>query len=96
MSGLAKHGTVEKHASLDVHDLYRLGALRDGYITFPWVGFRWPGLIRLNANRWRIDVEFRWGRRQTIPVVWSRCHFGGGRPWFICLLRRPNRNSCHF
>jgi hypothetical protein len=95
MSGLAKHGTVEKHASLDVHDLYRLGALRDDYITFPWVGFRWPGLIRLNANRWRIDV-FRWGRRQTIPVVWSRCHFGGGRPWFICLLRRPNRNSCHF
>jgi hypothetical protein len=84
MSRMASRGTVEKYASLDINDLHRVGALRDNYVTFPWVGFRWPGLVRLNANRWRIDLEFRCGRRQTIPVVWTRCNFGGGRPWFKC------------
>jgi hypothetical protein len=77
-------GTVERYRSLDINDLLRVGALRDDYVTFPWVGFRWPGLVRLNANRWRIDLEFRCGRRQTIALVWTRCNFGGGRPWFKC------------
>jgi hypothetical protein len=36
------------------------------------------------ANKWRVDVEFRSGAVQRITVVWSQCHFGSGRPWFIC------------
>jgi hypothetical protein len=55
----------------------------------PMVSFKWPGLVRLNANKWRVDIEFRCGASQRIPLVWSRCHLGGWRPWFRCL--RCNR-----
>ena len=73
MSKLSRHGTVEKFQSLDVLDLYRAGALWDDYVSFAFVGFRWPGLNRLRANRWRVDIRFRSGAWQTVPVVWTRC-----------------------
>jgi hypothetical protein len=79
-----KHGTVEHIQCFDVHVLHRMGALQEGLVSYPWVSFRWPGLVRLTANRWRVDVEFRGGAGQRIPIVWTRCHFGGWRPWFIC------------
>jgi hypothetical protein len=22
---------------------------------------------------------------QRVPLVWTRCHFGGARPWFRCV-----------
>jgi hypothetical protein len=81
---MGKHGTVEHFQSFDVHVLHRMGALQETLVSYPWVSFRWPGLVRLTANRWRVDIEFRGGAGQRIPVVWSRCHFGGGGPWFIC------------
>jgi hypothetical protein len=79
-----KRDTVEDYQSFDVHDLNRAGALREGLVSFGWASFRWPGIIRVACNRWRVDVELRCGASQRIPVVWSRCHFGGGRPWFMC------------
>jgi hypothetical protein len=82
---MGRHGTVEKFGSFDVHDLHRAGALREALVSFLWVSFRWPGMVRLEANRWRVDVELRCGASQRISVVWTRCHFGGGRPWFICV-----------
>jgi DNA-directed RNA polymerase subunit RPC12/RpoP len=81
---MASHGTVEHCQSFDVHVLYRMGALREPLVSYPWVGLRWPGLVRLTTNKWRVDVEFRGGALQRIPLVWSRCHFGGFRPWFKC------------
>lgn len=81
--------TVEYFESFDVHALHRVGALREPLVLFPSVSFRWPGLARLTANKWRIDVEHRCGATQRIPVIWTECHFGGLRPWFKCL--RCNR-----
>jgi hypothetical protein len=61
-----------------------MGAFKEDLVSYPMVSFRWPGLVRLTANRWRVDVEFRHGARQRIPIVWTPCNFGGLRPWFIC------------
>jgi hypothetical protein len=85
---MATHGTVEYFQSFDVYVLYRMGALREPLVSYPMVSFRWPSLVRLTANRWRVDVQFRWGAVQTVPVVWTRCHFGGGRPWYKCQCDR--------
>jgi len=82
---MAKHGTVENFQSFDVHALHRMGALREALASLPMVSFRWPGLVRLTANKWRVDVEFRDGASQRIPLVWTQCHFRGWRPWFRCV-----------
>lgn len=82
---MGRQGTVERFQSFDVHVLHRMGALQEKLVSYPWVSFRWPGLVRLTANRWRVDVEFRGGAVQRIPLIWTHCHFGGLRPWFRCL-----------
>lgn len=81
---MGRHGTVEKFSSFDVHDLHRMGALREPLVSLPLVSFHWPGLVRLTANKWHVDVEHRCGATQRISLVWTRCHFGGWRPWFRC------------
>ena len=82
---MSKPITVEHVQSFDVHVLHHMGALQETLVSYPWVGFRWPGLVRLTANKWRVDVEFRHGAMQRIPIVWTQCHFGGWRPWVKCL-----------
>jgi hypothetical protein len=84
-----EHGTVENCQAFDVLALYRMGALKEETVSYPWVGFRWPGIERLTANMWQVRVRFRGGSIQTLPLTWKRLHFGGGRPWFTC--RRCNR-----
>ena len=42
---MRKHGTVEYFQCLDVLALYRMGALREQLVSYPMVGFRWPGLV---------------------------------------------------
>jgi hypothetical protein len=37
--------------------------------------FQWHGL---QSEKWK-SVE------QRVPLVWTRCHLGGKRPWFICV-----------
>ena len=86
---MARRGTVEDFQFFDVHRLHRAGALREQLVSFEGCSFKWPGLRRVTANKWRVDVEFRGGASQRIAVVWSRCHFGSGRPWFVC--RRCDR-----
>jgi hypothetical protein len=81
---MADRGTVEHFQSFDVHVLHRMGALQEELVSYPWVSFRWPGLVHLTANRWRVDVEFRHGAMQRVPIVWTPCHFGGWRPWVKC------------
>jgi hypothetical protein len=81
---MANHGTVENFQAFDVHVLHRMGALQEPLVTYPMVSFRWPGLVHLAANKWKVDIEFRHGATQRIPVVWTSCHFGGWRPWFKC------------
>src|SRR5215510_11030314 len=77
-------GTVERHASLDVHDLHRRLAFTERTAVFGNASLRWPWVQRLRVNRWSVQIEFPNGRVQSIAVVWSWCHFGGGRPWFLC------------
>jgi hypothetical protein len=81
---MATHGTVEHFQAFDVHVLHRMGALQEPLVTYPMVSFRWPGLVHLTANKWKVDIEFRHGAMQRIPIVWTPCHFGGWRPWFKC------------
>jgi hypothetical protein len=82
---MGRHGTVENFGSFAVDDLHRAGALQEALVSFALASFKWPGIVRVACNRWRVDVELRCGASQRIPVVWTRCHFGGGRPWFICV-----------
>jgi hypothetical protein len=81
---MSKHSTVEHIQSFDVHVLHRMGALREPLVSYPMVSFRWPGLFRLTANKWRVDIQFRSGAIQRISLRWSPCNFGGHRPWFVC------------
>jgi hypothetical protein len=78
--------TVEKLGAdcLDVRDLHRIGLLGDTWRTIrPWL--RWPTVERMHGTRYLLRVELE---NQTIPQVirvsWTRCHFGGARPWLHC------------
>jgi len=81
---MAAHGTVEHFQSFDVYVLHRMGALREPLVSYPMVSFRWPGLVRLTANKWRVDIQFRSGATQRISLRWIACNLGGHRPWFVC------------
>jgi hypothetical protein len=79
--------TVEKLAGdvLDVRELYRIGALEDYWVTFPMAPFRWRGIRKMRAVRYMLHLELR---NQTFPqeirVSWTRCNYGGFRPWLHC------------
>jgi hypothetical protein len=82
--------TVEKLADdcLDVHELQRVGIFRDGWVTLRPL-LRWPGIVKMRAARYLIQLELC---NQVVPqqirVSWTRCHFGGMRPWLHCLCKR--------
>ena len=79
--------TVEKLAidCIDVRELKKVGALKGGWVTFPMVSFRCPCIEKMRAAKFMIHIELR---NQTVPqnirIVWTRCNFGGSRPWLIC------------
>ena len=76
---------VEEIAFIDVRDLAKAGAFSGGEQLFPWAGLRWPFLTRLRTFRFRADLWMRNATRWTyFPVEWTRCTFGGRRPWFKC------------
>ena len=84
-----RHGrlTVEKLAgnSLDVRELYRVGAFNDYWVTFSEPSFRWPGIRNLRAVHYMLHIELRnQTRPQEIRVSWTRCNYGGYRPWLHC------------
>jgi hypothetical protein len=82
--------TVEKLGTdcLDVRKLHRVGIFRDRWcIWSPLMG--WPDVMKFRACRHRIELDIRnRGVPQQIPVTWTRCHFGGVRPWLHCLCGR--------
>ena len=75
-----QHLLVERTPSIDVGELNRWGAFSGHPMRFPF--------LSLTTRRFKIEYrESNWPthrRSQIIPVVWTRCHFGGMRPWFIC------------
>ena len=64
------------------------------------VGSRGPGLktgesvasIQVESGRDQVTLKYRsrsygeeWSNvHQTVPLEWTRCRFGGERPWFVC------------
>ena len=75
-----KRGLVAHTSSVDVGELNRAGAFSGGPFWFP---FR-----QLTTNKFSMEYsgsEWPEGRpAQMIPVRWTRCHFGGMRPWLVC------------
>jgi hypothetical protein len=85
--------TIEKLAAecIDVRELRRAGLLNHRHVP-RWPGLRWPGIERISIDRGLIQIELV---NQTIPqniqVSWTRCNFGGTRPWMHCPHPHCNR-----
>jgi hypothetical protein len=78
--------TVEKLANecLAARDLQRAGVLRGPWVTVR-PSLRWPGIDRMRAAQYMIQLELANQLvTQQIRVSWTRCHFGGARPWLHC------------
>jgi hypothetical protein len=73
----------------------REGRLNQGE-TFPWswtIGGKPYGTINVQIEPNAVLLRFRarsyesaeWKLvEQHVPIVWTACHLGGGRPWFRC------------
>lgn len=85
--GKSKRLIIEKIPFIDVRDLSKSGAFDGGERSFPYVSFRYPFLYRMRTYKHRADL---WQRRGTawasFPIEWTRCNYGGWRPWFRCAL----------
>ena len=82
--------TVEKLGDdcLDARELQRASVFRDTWVTVQ-PSLRWPGIVQMRAARYLIFLELlNQVRAQKIRVSWTRCHFGGLRPWLHCLCGR--------
>jgi hypothetical protein len=78
--------TVEELAvdCLNVSDLNKAGALKGGWVTIR-AGIRWPAIRKMMAAKYRILIELHNQTvPQQVPVSWSKCNFGGTRPWLHC------------
>jgi len=75
--------TVESLSHIDVNELNRLGAFR-GPKEFPFMGLRTSShLIEYRGANWAVDRP-----PQVIAIQWTRCTYGGKRPWLTCLCGR--------
>jgi hypothetical protein len=71
---------VEELPNLDVNHLNRLGAF-EGRKLFPAMALRTSrDLVEYRPDNW---PPYR--PTQQIPIQWTRCNYGGKRPWFTCL-----------
>jgi hypothetical protein len=95
----AKKDTVEECRSIDVGSLRREGQLRRGHVwsgRMWWSDSSGQEIASLGMavcdSSVRLNYTLHWkyqGRPPdhidyTVPVVWTPCHFGGERPWFLC------------
>ncbi|MBI4496686.1 MAG: hypothetical protein HY689_02160 [Chloroflexi bacterium] len=93
-------GTVEGHRSIDLRQLHREGRLRPRYLgTLTWsrngevvasIGWTVHGrgdtvtdlelyyTMTSRSTGAAEDVRYR------VPITYTRCHYGGERPWFRC------------
>jgi len=77
--------TVEKLArdTIDARELKRIFRGREGWVRDPWQ--HWPTVAKMFVSRYLIRVELRnQTAPQSIQISWTRCHFGGSRPWLVC------------
>ena len=62
---------------------------RAGLLTSDWIALRpslrWPSVMTMRIARFRIVLELQGlSRPQSIQVSWTRCHYGGVRPYLHC------------
>jgi len=86
--------TVDGLKSLDINWLQRHGHLTPGRSSgVSWTRNGEPsGNILLRAEADQVILEYRYRRNEgewqevTEPVslTWTRCNYGGARPWFLC------------
>jgi hypothetical protein len=82
--------TVEEAAidCLDVREALKAGVLKGGWVNLR-AGIRWPRIRKIRASRYLIQIELHNQTvPQQVPVSWTRCHYGGARPWLHCLCGR--------
>ena len=81
----SKHSIIDKIPFVDINKLSKTGALDGGENVYPYVSLSYPFLSRLRSYRYRVDMMMKncttW---KLFRVEWTRCTFGGWRPWFIC------------
>jgi hypothetical protein len=65
-----RRGICESYDSVDIRELYR-----DGRSPLKWPAASWPDRTKADAIMLPL---------QCVSVVWTRCPFGGSRPWFVC------------
>lgn len=74
---------VDTMSNIDVNELIRLGAFKRP-TAFPFMGLRTSQyLIEYRGPNWPADRP-----PQQIRIQWTRCKYGGARPWFTCLCGR--------
>src|SRR4051812_22490221 len=85
----------EQLPRIDVRAWHREGRIQPGQsFSFSWrMGEEPYGSIHVETEPGAIVLRFRtretedaaWrGVEQRVPLVWTACHLGGGRPWFRC------------
>jgi hypothetical protein len=75
--------TVESLSFIDVNQLNDLGAFSRP-MEYPFLGLQTSRyLIEYRGPKWPADRP-----PQHIQVQWTRCTYGGARPWFLCLCGR--------
>jgi hypothetical protein len=94
--------TCESCKSIDVRHWHRAGRLRPGqYFSWSWTcGGEPSGNISVRAEQDAVVLMFRsrtygdaeWKSvEQRVPIIWTACHLGGRRPWFICSVYSGGR-----
>lgn len=83
--------------SIDVNWFLRQGCFNQSYSTINWSrGDHKTGSIGMYTQYAGDEVtgfELSYtsngeSLKYIVPVIWTPCHYGGQRPWFLC----PNRN----
>lgn len=77
---------IDHIPSVDINVLSKNGGLIGGAHTYPNVSLKYPFLSKLRTYRYRADMMMRhcttW---KLFRIEWTRCTFGGWRPWFKCV-----------
>lgn len=90
--------TTSAYSSLDVRWLQRKGYLvpgRAARVTWSRNGEPYSN-INMRVEKDSLILSYRhrrfeepWRREEyPIPIDWTRCHYGGIRPWFLCRCGR--------
>ncbi|MGO9530562.1 MAG: hypothetical protein ACLP3B_05210 [Syntrophobacteraceae bacterium] len=84
---------IESYKRLDIRFLHKKNLLRPGYsFTFLWNrGGEPSGSIQIKVEDDYFILKYRYSRyeesedvEEQVSVDWTRCNYGGRRPWFLC------------